>query len=97
MRDIRGDLQERVKMVEQQINAEHAQLETLIGQLKREQDSRVEELRAQLQAANKLIEVATWQHNARLAVARALALAAAVELSLAARQSDPQNVVAVEV
>lgn len=58
-------------MVEQQINAEHAQFETLIARLKREQDSRLEDLKAQLQAVGKVIEVAAWQHNIRAAVALA--------------------------
>jgi hypothetical protein len=35
MRDIRGDLQERVNMVNQQIKAEHAHFEALTEQLKR--------------------------------------------------------------
>jgi hypothetical protein len=94
LRDIRGDLQDRVNMVEQQINAEHAQFKTLIAQLKREQDSRSEDLKSQLQAVNRLIEVAAWQHNVRAAVALAAAVAAAVEVSAAAaaRQfSHPQN------
>ena len=95
MRDIRGDLQNRLNMVEQQINAEHAQFEPLVGQLKREHDSRLEDLRAQLQAVNRLIEIAIWQHNVRFTVARALALAAAVEISLTARQcAHPQNALA---
>jgi hypothetical protein len=85
MRDIRGDLQDRVKMIEQQIDAEHAQFQTLIAQLKREQESRLEGLKTQLQAVNRLIELATWQNNLRLAVARALALTATVEISLASR------------
>ena len=69
-------------MVEQQITAEHAQFETLIAQLKREHESRLEDLKAQLRAMTRLIELTTWQHNVRFAVARALALAAAVEISL---------------
>ena len=84
MRDIRGDLQDRADMVEQQINAEHAQFQTLIAQLKREQDSRLEDLKAQLQAVNRLIEVAARHHNVRAAVALAAVVAAAVEVSAAA-------------
>jgi hypothetical protein len=81
MRDIRGDLQDRVNMFAQQINAEQAQFETLIARLKREQTSRLEDLRAQLRAVNKFIEIATWQHKLRLEVARALALAATAEIA----------------
>ena len=72
-------------MVEQQITAEHAQFETLIAQLKSEHESRLEDLKAQLRAMTRLIELTTWQHNVRFAVARALALAAAVEISLVNR------------
>ena len=46
MRDIRGDLQERANMSEQQINAAQQQLEKLIDQLKREKDSRTADLKA---------------------------------------------------
>jgi hypothetical protein len=63
MRDIRGDLQERVNMVKQQIKAEHAHFEALTAQLKKEQESRIEELKAQLQAVNRLFELTTWQHK----------------------------------
>jgi hypothetical protein len=94
MRDIRGDLQDRANMVEQQINAEQAQFERLIAQLKKKQGSRLEDLRAQLQAVNKLIEVTTWHRDVRMAVARALALAATVEISAAAaarQYSQSQN------
>jgi hypothetical protein len=86
MRDIRDDLKDRVKLVE--INVEQAQFEALTAQLKREQDSRLGDLRAQLRAVNRLLEIATWQHNLRFAVARALALAATAEIcaTAAARQ-----------
>lgn len=92
MRDIRGDLQERANLFEQQINAEHAQFDNLIEQLKREQDSRLEDLKAQLQAVNRVIEVATWQHNVRAALAAAVAAAVESSAAAAARQfSHPQN------
>jgi hypothetical protein len=57
MRDIRGDLQDRATLFEKQINAAQAQLEKLIEQLKREQDSRLEYLKAELDAVNTLMEV----------------------------------------
>jgi len=57
MRDIRGDLQDRAALLEEQINAHEAQFEKLIEQLKREQDSRVEDLKAELEAVNRLMEV----------------------------------------
>ena len=39
MRDIRGDLQDRASLLEDQINAHEAEFEKLIEQLKREHDS----------------------------------------------------------
>ena len=44
MRDIRGDLQDRVDMFEQQISLENARLEELILQLKTEQDNELEHI-----------------------------------------------------
>lgn len=41
MRDIRGDLQERANMFEQQINAAQDQFEKLIEQLKKEKDHKL--------------------------------------------------------
>ena len=38
MRDIRGDLQDRASLLEEQINAHEAEFEKLIEQLKREHD-----------------------------------------------------------
>ena len=84
MRDIRGELQDRAFMVQHQINAEHAQFETLISQLKMEQDRRLEPLKAQLRAANKLIDIAAWQYNVRAALTLSTSVAAAAEASAAA-------------
>ena len=81
MRDICGDLQERANIVEHEINAEHARFEMLLVQLKREQDSTLEDLRAQLRAVKRLVEVAKWQHNLRTAVLLAAAAASATEVS----------------
>ena len=57
MRDIRGDLQERANMFEQQINAAQQQFEKLIDQLKREKDSRLADLKAELDAVNRVLEI----------------------------------------
>ena len=57
MRDIRGDLQERASLVEQQINVAHDQFEKLIQQLKREHDGRAIGLKAELDAVNRVIEI----------------------------------------
>jgi len=57
MRDIRGDLQERGNLFEQQINAAQAEFEKLIEQLKKEQDSRLDDLKAELEAVNRVMEI----------------------------------------
>ena len=82
MRDIRGDLQERANIVEHKIDAEHARYEMLLERLNREQDSGLEDLRGQLRAVNRLVEVATWQHNLRTAVLLATATATATNAVL---------------
>ena len=51
MRDIRGELQERASLFEEQINAHEAEFEKHIEQLKREYDSRLEDLKAELGAS----------------------------------------------
>lgn len=77
MRDIRDDLEERVSSVAQQIDAESARFDRLISQLKAEQKSELEPVRAQLQQAYKLIDFTVWheklcaQLSARIAVAEA--------------------------
>ena len=57
MRDIRGDLQDRAALLEEQINAHEAQFDKLIEQLKREHDSRLEDLKTELEAVNRLLEL----------------------------------------
>ena len=71
-------------MVQHLINVEHAQFEQMILQLKTEQDQRLEALKAQLRAVNKLIDVAAWQYNVRTALTLSIAVAAAAETSAAA-------------
>ena len=56
MRDIRGELQERANLFEEQINAHEAQFDTLIDQLKREHDQRLEDLKTELEAVNGLLD-----------------------------------------
>ena len=57
MRDIRGDLQDRAALLEEQLNTHEAQYEKLIEQLKREHETRLEDLRAELEAVNRLMEL----------------------------------------
>lgn len=84
MLDIRGELRERAYMVQHLINVEHVQFEQMLLQLKTEQDKRLEALKAQLRAVNKLIDVAAWQYNVRTALTLSIAVAAAAETSAAA-------------
>jgi hypothetical protein len=63
MRDIRGDLQDRVDMFEQKISLENARFEQMIQRLNTEQANKLEQLRAQLRLANKLLEFMGWHHN----------------------------------
>jgi hypothetical protein len=56
MRDIRNDLQDRVKFIEEQINAASVHFEKMIEQLQGERDGRVTELKAELLAIGKLLE-----------------------------------------
>ena len=48
MRDIRENLQERIELVKQQINAEQNRFEKLLKQLSSEQDSKVCYVKAEL-------------------------------------------------
>ena len=57
MRDIRGDLQERANVFEQQISVAQDQFESLIEQLKKEKDSRLGDLKAELDAVNRVMEI----------------------------------------
>ena len=55
MRDIRSDLQERAKMLDEQIKSARDQFDALIAQLKQEHDSKVESLKAELDAVKLLM------------------------------------------
>lgn len=63
MRDIRGDLQDRANLLEEQINAHQAQYDTLIEQFKREYDARLDELKTELEAVNRLMELELRRHG----------------------------------
>ena len=53
MRDIRNDLQERARLIEEQISGAYAQFEKMIEQL---QAGRVADLKSELGAVVKLLE-----------------------------------------
>ena len=57
MRDISGDLQERANLLEQQINAAQAQFEKLIEHFKGEHDSKLKDLKAELETVNRVTEI----------------------------------------
>jgi hypothetical protein len=82
MRDIRGDLEERAERIQQRIDAEDARFEALLLQLKSERDKRLEPLKVQLQAVNKVVGFAAWHHDVRTALLIAIAGTAAAELSV---------------
>jgi hypothetical protein len=56
MRDIRNDLQERAKFIEEQISAACAHFEKMIEQFQNERDGRVAELKSELAAVGRLLE-----------------------------------------
>jgi hypothetical protein len=82
MRDLRSDLQERADMVRRRIDAEDAQFRALLLQLRTEHSSRLENLKVQLQAVQKLLGFAAWHHDVRTALLVGIAGAAAAELSV---------------
>ena len=57
MRDIREDLQERVELVKQQINAEQNRFAKLLKQLSSEQDGKVRYAKAELETVKRVIEI----------------------------------------
>jgi hypothetical protein len=79
MRDIRADLQDRARAVAEQISAENARFESLVSQLRAEQDGQLEHLRAQLRLANKLLEFTAWHDRVRTELATRIAVAEAAE------------------
>lgn len=56
MRDIRNDLQERARFIEDEIGAIQAHFDKMVEQLKAERDARLGELKAEFTALGKLME-----------------------------------------
>jgi hypothetical protein len=56
MRDISGDLQDRANLLEHQMAGAQGQFDKLIEQLSQEHDSRVANLKSELNAVNAVIE-----------------------------------------
>jgi len=57
MRDIRGDLQDRASLLEEQITAHEAQFEKLVTQIRAEHEARLKDLRAEFDVVTKLHEL----------------------------------------
>ena len=82
MRDIRGDLRDRADRLEKQINAENSQFDEVMLQLRTKRDGDLQQLRAQLQLVNKLLEFAAWHDNVRANLAARIAVAEVAETSI---------------
>jgi hypothetical protein len=67
MRDITGDLQERANLLEQQINAAQAEFQKLIEHFKGEHDSKLKDLRSNLDA----VHIVTGTEDRRFSASKA--------------------------
>jgi len=56
MRDIRGDLQERAKLLEEQIGATQSEFDKYIEQLKLEHQGKLEDLKSDLDTVRMVIK-----------------------------------------
>jgi len=56
MRDIRSDLEERARIIEEQLRGSYAHFENAVQQLQRERDARIAELTETLAMIGKLIQ-----------------------------------------
>jgi hypothetical protein len=88
MRDIRGDLQDRDSLLEEQINAHEAQFEKLVEQLRAEHESRLEDLKTEFAAVTKLMEL---EHRRLSNVPSAPKAAAAQPVPQTAHQGSHQT------
>jgi hypothetical protein len=57
MRDIRGDLQDRASLLEEQISAHEVQFEKLVAQIRAEHETRLKDLNAEFDVVTKLHEL----------------------------------------
>jgi hypothetical protein len=85
MRDIRNDLQERARLIEEQISGAYAQFEKMIEQLQAEREGRVADLKSELGAVVKLLEA---EHRR---MANVLPIATQAPAQQMAPQTVPQN------
>jgi hypothetical protein len=56
MRDIRSDLEERARIIEEQLRAAYAQFDRMVQQLQSERDARVCDLKEMLATIDKLMQ-----------------------------------------
>ena len=56
MRDIRGDLEERANIIQEQLKASYAHFEKMVLQLQRERDTRIADLNETLVMIEKLMQ-----------------------------------------
>jgi hypothetical protein len=73
MRDIRADLQERVKLLDDQIGAAQAQFEQFLEQIKNEHEGRLKDLKAELEAVNHLLAIEHRRHGSAAPMPKAQA------------------------
>jgi hypothetical protein len=71
MRDIRADLQERVKLLDDQIGAAQAQFDQFLEQIKGEHEGRLKDLKAELDAVNHLLAIEHRRHGGTAPVPKA--------------------------
>jgi hypothetical protein len=71
MRDIRGDLQERVNLLGQQINDAQGQFDNLIEQIKVEHDSKVQNLKSHLDAIHMVTGIEDRRFGTPTSVSKA--------------------------
>jgi hypothetical protein len=71
MRDIRADLQERVKLLDDQISAAQAQFDKFLEQIKDEHEGRLKDLKAELDAVNHLLSIEHRRHGGQPAAPKA--------------------------
>jgi hypothetical protein len=89
MRDLRNELYERMKLLEHKIKAEDARYQRLVEKFKAERDGKVANLKAQLDAIDKLSELSAWQESARATLTVAIAAAEAVMKSQVGKEPVP--------
>lgn len=63
MRDIRSDLQERAGVIGEQIKAAQAHFEKFVEQIKGEHNTRINDLRSELDAVNTLMGIEHRRHG----------------------------------